>query len=168
MSGTKGASGGARVGAGRKAKGERARWLSGGADKRGPKPATVPEPAPVASVDVPAGLTPAELAAWLVTAPHALAARTLTPATADDFTALCALEVEMAAVLTERRAEGWTARGLALAKEYRGLVQRVEAKRRAFKLAPMGKEMVAADPPKDEWAEFDEAPQTTTEDRTKH
>lgn len=147
--------GGARAGAGRPPKDGRERWLDGGADKRGSKPSPPMEPGPIADVEVPDTLTPGELATWLVNAPYALAARTLTPATADEFADLCALEVEMAAVLVERRAEGWTNHGLALAREYRGLVQRVEAKRRAFRLAPMGKEMVAPEQPKDEWAEFD-------------
>jgi hypothetical protein len=97
-----------------------------------------------------------ELAAWLVNAPFAVAAHTLTPATADDFVALCSLEAEMAQVLAERREEGWTSRGLALAKEYRGLVQRVEAKRRAFRLAPMGKAMTEPAPAvTDDFEEFD-------------
>jgi hypothetical protein len=106
-------------------------------------------------VEPPDTLTPGELAAWLVNAPHAAAAGTLTAATADDFAALCALEVEMVAVLAERRLEGWTNYGLALAREYRGLVTRVENKRRAFRLAPMGKEMVASAAPADDFSEFD-------------
>lgn len=147
--------GGARIGAGRKPKPARARWLDGGVDRRGPRPEAPPAPAPIAEVPVPSGLTPSELAAWLVNAPLALEARTLTPATADEFASLCTLEAEMADVLLERRQEGWSEHGLALAREFRGLVQRVEAKRRAFRLAPMGKEMVPPEAPKDEWAEFD-------------
>ena len=83
----------------------------------------------------------------------------MTVGTAGDFAMLCVLEIEMLEVLAERRKEGWTTRGMFLAKEFRGLVQRVEAKRRAFKLAPMGKDMVPPEAPKDEWSEFDATPQ---------
>jgi hypothetical protein len=157
MAGVAGRSGGFRIGAGRPSKNARGRWLDGGADKRAPKPLKAPETAiEIGELPpVPGNLTPAELSIWLTTAPLAHAALTLTAATVDDFHALCTLQTEMDAVLQERRAEGWTARGLALAREYRGLVARVEGKRRAFKLAPMGKEMVEIEAPKDEWAEFD-------------
>ena len=150
--------GGYRPGAGRKPKDRQQRWLDGGADRRGGKPAGAPEVPPTSRgepVEVPEALTPAELAIWLVTAPYAQAAGTLTPATADDFHALCTLQVEMEAVLIERRAAGWTPHGLSLAREFRGLVARVEGKRRAFKLAPMGKEMIQPEAPKDAFAEFD-------------
>jgi hypothetical protein len=100
-------------------------------------------------------LTPAELGVWLVTAPAAHAAGTLTLATVDDFQSLCTLQVEMEAVLQERRLEGWTQRGLALAREFRGLVTRVEAKRRAFCLAPMGRSLVPITAATDDWAAFE-------------
>ena len=150
--------GGFRQGAGRKPKNAQERWLTGGADRRAPKPDGAPEVAPASDGDhpaVPAGLTPGELAIWLTTAPLAVQAGTLTAATVDDFHALCTLQVEMDAVLEERRAEGWTPRGLQLAREYRGLVTRVEGKRRAFRLAPMGKELVTFEKPKDDFEEFD-------------
>jgi hypothetical protein len=159
MPGTPGRSGGQRVGAGRPRKTEAARWLGGNAGRRrAAAPAarpTVPS-TPLPPVPIPAGLSGAEQAVWQRDAPLALAARTLTPGTAADFAVLCALEVEMVEVLAARREEGWTTRGMFLAKEFRGLVQRVEAKRRAFKIAPMGKEMVPPEAPKDEWSEFDE------------
>jgi hypothetical protein len=157
MSGVVGRSGGQRVGAGRPRKHEAARWLAGSRRTRAAQKAEVPTVplAPLPEVDLPAKLSAREQAVWDELAPLALAARTLIPATAGDLAALCALEVEMADVLAERRKEGWTARGLFLAKEYRGLVQRVEAKRRGFKLAPMGKDMVPPEPAKDEWSEFD-------------
>jgi hypothetical protein len=79
----------------------------------------------------------------------------LTPATAGDFATLCALEVETAAVLAKRRSEGWSLLGIVLAKEYRGLVSRLEVKRRAYRLASIGKELVVEEKPVDEWAEFD-------------
>lgn len=107
----------------------------------------------------PEGITAATRDHWNDLAPHAVAARTLVEATAADFLELCELLAEKDDVLAERRAEGWTIRGVALAKEYRGLVQRAEAKLRAFRLAPMGREMVAAAPAEaDPFAEFDDPP----------
>lgn len=146
--------GGARVGSGRKPQDEAQNWLGGNAGKRGtgepPKPPTLP-----AVLDVPEALTAKERAIWLSNAEHARLQRTLTEGTAEDFAELCRLEVERAECLAERRAEGWTTRGLMLAKEYRGLMQRVEAKRRAFKLAPMGKPIDLPKVVTDEWDEFD-------------
>lgn len=145
--------GGARIGAGRPRNSERENWLAGQARKTGEAPLP---PAPLPPVDVPEGLPDAERAIWLELAPHALAARTLTVATAGDFAALCRLEVEAAGVLEARRIEGWNRKGLEFAKEWRSLVQRLENKRRAFRLAPMGKPMetpVAA--PEDPFGEFD-------------
>jgi hypothetical protein len=84
-------------------------------------------------------------------------ARTLVPATVEDFRVLCELTVEAAAVLRARRAVSWETHGPKLANVYRGLVQRLESKMRAFRLAPMGKEMVAPVPAEpDPFAEFDE------------
>ena len=155
MAGTKGHSGGARVGGGRPKKSQAERWLEGTAKapQAAGKPAQV-----VASALMPApiSLNLAEAAVWNELAPFALAARTLTPGTAGDFLVLCRLEVEMADVLTERRVEGWSSKGLALAKEYRGLVQRSEAKRRAYSLGAMGRPIVeAAAEVVDPFAEFD-------------
>ena len=146
--------GGARIGAGRPKKPESARWLGGNAGKRGKKPSKAVSSEPLQPVEATI-LNEREQLVWDELAPLALAARTLVPATAGDLKTLCALEVEMAEVLACRRAEGWTSEGLQFAKEYRGLVQRVEAKRRAFKLAPMGKDMTPPEQPKDEWSEFD-------------
>jgi len=156
MAGTKGHSGGTRVGAGRPPREDSERWLrgSGKAPKTAGKPAQV-----VASALMPAptGLNLAEAAVWNDLAPFALAARTLTPATAGDFVVLCRLEVEMVDVLAERRVEGWSSKGLALAKEYRGLVQRSEAKRRAYSLGAMGRPIIeAAAEVVDPFAEFDQ------------
>lgn len=149
--------GGARIGAGRPQKEETRRALDGGIGRRS-VPGQPVDVAPLEPIEAPDSLTPAELAVWITTAPLALAARTLIDGTADDFAVLCQLEVEMAAVLSERRQEGWSTRGLALAREYRGLVTRVENKRRAFRLAPMGREMVAPVPVGDDFAEFDAGP----------
>lgn len=156
MSGAVGRSGGSRVGAGRKAQDASRRWLGGNAGKRGRTGAKRPDALPtLPDVAQPASLSPEEALIWQTLAPLACAARTLTEATSGDLAVLCALEVELAEVKKERRLEGWTTRGMFLAKEFRGLVQRVEAKRRAFRLAPIGKEMVAAEAPKDEWSDFE-------------
>jgi hypothetical protein len=128
--------------------------LGGNAGKRGLKPAKDTHQQPLRPVEPPK-LNEREQLVWDELAPLAREARTLVPATVGDLKTLCVLEVEMADVLAERRKEGWSLEGLALAKEYRGLVQRVEAKRRAFRLAPMGKDMTPPEQPKDEWSEFD-------------
>jgi len=146
--------GGARIGAGRPKKPESSRWLGGNAGKRGRKPVKATHQQPLQPVEPPK-LNEREQLVWDELAPLAREARTLVPATVGDLKTLCVLEVEMADVLAERRKEGWSSEGLALAKEYRGLVQRVEAKRRAFRLAPMGKDMTPPEQPKDEWSEFD-------------
>ena len=145
------------MGAGRPLMPEEQRRLSGrrmskeGRSRR-PK-AVVAEPLP--PVVTPEDMASREQAVWEQLAPLALAARTLVPGTAGDLKALCTLEVEMAEVLAARRLEGWTALGISLERTYLQLVQRVEAKRRGFKLAPMGKDMVPPEVPKDEWSEFD-------------
>jgi hypothetical protein len=110
---------------------------------------------PLPAVDVPDELTSREQRIWDELAPLALAARTLVPATAGELKMLCSLEADLAEVMRERRKEGLTIRGQMLMRTYLMLVQRVEAKRRAFKLAPMGKDMVPPEKPKDEWSEFD-------------
>ena len=156
MSGAVGRSGGQRVGAGRPPKDAALKWLSGNAGKRGSRPTTAQVASrPLPSVPPPATLGARELAVWEELAPYALAGRTLTTSTAGDFAMLCVLEVECAEMLAARRLEGWTLVGVSLSREFRGLAQRLEAKRRAFKLAPMGKDMVAPEAPKDEWSEFD-------------
>ena len=146
--------GGARIGAGRPKKPESARWLGGNAGKRGKKPAKDTHHEPLRPVEAPK-LNEREQLVWDELAPLALAARTLVPATAGELKSLCALEADLAEVKAERRREGLTIRGQMLMRTYLMLVQRVEAKRRAFKLAPMGKDMVPPDKPKDEWSEFD-------------
>jgi len=146
------------MGAGRKPLDASQRWLGGNASHSAASvgaPETV-KPSERQPVEPPSTLSALELAAWLVNAPLAVEAGTLTEASADSFRVLCELEVEAASVLAERRTEGWTTRGMFLAKEYRGLVQRLESKRRAFMLEPMGKPIVApAAPPADPFAEFD-------------
>lgn len=151
-------SGGSRVGAGRKPKNQNtgfaavvaASRIRSASDRRSSGPELLPAPA---------GIGAATAAYWNKLAPHAVAARTLIEGTAADFLELCELLVEKDDVLTERRAEGWTVRGVALAKEYRGLVQRSETKLRAFCLAPIGKALVPDKPDEaDPFAEFDDDP----------
>jgi hypothetical protein len=150
-------SGGMRVGAGPKPKTKDAHWLGGDAGKRGMAGAGPAAPAePVVVIAPPVALGEQARGVWEALAPHACAARTLTEATVRDFRELCELVVDMDAARAARRAEGWTDMGLRLATAYRGLVQRVEAKMRAFKLAPIGKEMTDAEvKPTDPFAEFD-------------
>ena len=163
-------SGGRRVGAGRKSKGARVLDLHGGRDRK-PKPLVVD--VPVEPVDPPKGLTKAQLAAWRALAPHALAARTLTPATVGSFVDLCQAIVLRDSLLATIEEQGWTFRKAILSDEgeelsveikkhplvsdQRGWEQRVEAGRARFKLAPIGKEIAAPAKPADPFAEFDEA-----------
>lgn len=108
------------------------------------------------TVERPRDLPADQVAVWERWAPMAMAQRTLVPETVGDFRALCELETERASVLAARQAEGWTDVGLRLAAAYRGLVQRIESKARAFRLAPIGKEMMPATAPVDDpWSRFD-------------
>lgn len=102
----------------------------------------------------PTDFTAAELVVWDQLFHEAQAAGTLTAATVGDFAALCRLEVEAAECLAQRREEGWTTRGMFLSKEYRALVKTAEAKRRGFRLAPMGKPMLEPEQPENEFGEF--------------
>ena len=147
-------SGGTRIGSGPKPKSAASHVLAG-TDKAKHR-AAVAEPLPVEFVHEPAELTREAAEVWRTLAPLAMQARTLTAATAHDMRELCELVVEMRGCLAARRTLGWTADSLGLAREYRGLVQRVEAKMRGFRLAPIGKEMAEAAPKvTDPWAEFD-------------
>jgi len=151
MAGAKGQSGGARIGAGRRKRGFDALVLSGGA-KAADRPAQVP----VTLLDAPADLREDERLYWNTWAPFACRARTLTPATVEEFRALCEMVIECEALLLERRREGWTPRGLALLREYRSLRMRIEVGRRAFQLAPVGKPMEDTKPAEaDPFATFD-------------
>ena len=54
-------------------------------------------------------------------------------------------------------AEGWTADGTRIATSWRGIVQRLEAKMRGFRLSPIGREITAPVPQAvDPFAEFDQ------------
>ena len=147
--------GGERVGSGRKPRQAAILRLHGSRWKKPNQPAPKAPQGRVMAVELPAGLSVAAQTVWQEWAPHATQALTLTPATVLDFAGLCELVVEMREVLEKRRGEGWTDLGLRLAREYRGLVQRVETTLRAFRLAPIGKEMVTAEVDEDPFAEFD-------------
>lgn len=129
--------GGARVGAGRK-----------------PTPSRPLGEA--VDVEMPAGLGEVERGYWARLAPHAVQARTLTPATVGDFSELVHLLAERDACLVARRDAGWGDAGTKLSKEYRGLVQRCEGKLRAYMLAAAGKPMPSAELEDDPFAEFDQ------------
>jgi hypothetical protein len=84
----------------------------------------------IAGVDPPDDLTSEERLTWLTLAPHALAARTLTPATAVAFRMLC-----RNVVLEQILATGGERGGA----NHRGILQRVDAELARFCLAPFGK-----------------------------
>ena len=77
------------------------------------------------------------LTIWLELAPHAFAARTLTPATSATFVMLCR------AIVKER---SLSASGNCGGPDHRGLMQRVSGWLKDFELAPFGKPMYAAEP----------------------
>src|SRR5687767_5910866 len=94
MSGMKGMSGGRRPGAGRKPKTALEQAITGDPGHRGrvlthPSGGSVPVVAPIEEFDAPDDLTMEERHVWSELAPHAFAARTLTPATSFSFRLLC-------------------------------------------------------------------------------
>lgn len=151
-------SGGQRVGSGRKSKDAKARWLT---SKGAERPANVPEGGAVSLEDVPmpAGLADSVAAVWVDLAPLALQAKTLTPATSGAMLDLC-----KAIVLRDKFAEqidedGYTFQKVTvdgsgqehsetkahpLIAQHRGMMQRVEAGRARFRLAPIGKEIATS------------------------
>ena len=146
MMGGKG-SGGARVGSGPARQVGSTRWRQEQRRRReaaGADAPLVPD-APLV-VDKPAGLSAAEVAVWDRLAPHALAAKTLTPATAEAFAFGCYM------VVLERELRATRPGG----PDHRMLLIRVEAFNARFRLAPMGKEMPQVEEPKDDFAEFDQ------------
>lgn len=140
--------GGNRVGAGRKPKdstlhavhGTRSEASSSRSGAAGNIEST-PDSHRPPPIEPPKDLTPAERQAWEVLAPAATAAGTLVATTAADFRELCRLHVHVAQAHAEFTKVGWNEYGLKLERAYRGAVQRLEAKMRAFRLAPIGKEI---------------------------
>lgn len=150
-------SGGPRPGSGRKPKDNVRRFVQGDTTHR-PAPSA---PMVAAPVDVPMpDLPEAEAAVWASEAPLAIEQRTLTPATAGSFREFCELVVRMRRLWTTIDTDGLTyiktsvdgagvehqeLKKHPLLPDYRGLVQRVEAARTRFRLAPIGKELYAAE-----------------------
>src|SRR4051812_38999916 len=139
-------SGGLRPNAGRKPWKHRASVLRADAPV---SPSHVPSAPPVLSVPAavtkPDGLSAEVSLVWDVLASVATAEGTLVAATAYEFRELCELAVQQARVRDRFAAEPQiTEFSLKLEKAYRGLTQRLEQKLRAFKLAPMGKEIAPA------------------------
>lgn len=124
--------GGSRIGSGR---------------KRGPKIGyararvlqhpSAPPPAPPDPVAPPDALTPAERAIWVTQAPHAIAHRTLTPASALAFARYCQI------VVLEGHEAQSSARG---GSNHRGLLKQLNAYELQFLLSPAAKPMPDARP----------------------
>jgi hypothetical protein len=161
-------SGGSRLGSGRKPKDDETARLHGSRDRgqaRRRRPAQIVVPEPMDD------MTDAEKVVWVREAPYAAAARTLVASSLGAFRDFCEAVVEKNDTLAQLRAEGRTFLKITidgsgqehqeqkkhpLTGEYRALLQRVEAGRTRFGLAPLGKPMTADDEPVDEWAEFDD------------
>jgi hypothetical protein len=113
----------------------------------GGAPATPAAPAPAGgAVSKPKGLSRHAGRLWDELAPHAEREGTLTPAKAFEFAELCELAAEL--VLTRKayqKEKAFTELKLKLGREYRGQIQRLEVKFRAFNLAPTGKEVATPD-----------------------
>jgi hypothetical protein len=147
-------SGGKRPGAGRKKKTDLEKEIGGNAGRRVPAmivahpsspkaELSTPAPtavAPVERVPPPKDLTEDERKVWDALAPHALAKRTLTKATAWAFRMLC-----RNIVLENRYANSVNDQGSA---NHRGMIQRIDAELARFSLAPSGRPMYEA-PTKD-------------------
>lgn len=159
---------GGQLGTGRKRKSDRARFLDGGADKRGAKKAA--KPAPLQPVSMPLDLPDAQRAIWFELAPHAIAARTLGPSTVAAFRDLCEAIVLKRQLLAEIDANGLTClkvtidgsgqehterKANPLLAQHRGMMQRVEAGMARFRLAPIGKEISEPVKPDDPFDEFE-------------
>ncbi len=168
-------SGGARLGSGPSRKVGSVRWQREQRRLRhSPRAESVRKASPIASVPKPKDLPAGQSAVWDMLAPHALAQRTLTPATAFAFRELCEAVVLKRDVLAVVEQDGLMQNRLStkmdqdgggeqvfeskahpLIAKWTALLVRVEAGLTRFRLAPMGKEMPAVEEPKDEWSEFD-------------
>lgn len=132
--------GGRRTGAGRKPKTALERAIDGNAGRRGVV-LQHPNSTAVAAVEVfdpPAGLTRAVLAVWHELAPHAFAARTLTPATTAAFAMLCRAIAKERVLSSSRLSAGGS--------DHRGMMSRVSTGMKDFGLGPLGKPMYVAQP----------------------
>lgn len=136
--------GGPRVGAGRKPKSRTLHAVHGTTSEASNQGHGAETTAAAGPVTPPKGLSKPELEAWRLLAPAAIAAGTLVATTAADFRELCRLHVHVEAAHAEFQKVGWNEYGLKLERAYRGAVQRLEAKMRAFRLAPIGKEIAPA------------------------
>lgn len=162
--------GGARPGAGRRPKNQQAKWLSGDAGKRG-EGKQKPQPGPVQLIAAPVDLPAEQAAVWNELGPYACAQRTLVPDTVAAFRDLCEAIVLKRAMLARIAEDGMTylkittdvtsgeqskdVKAHPLLSHHRGMMQRVEAAMLRFRLSPIGKELMPAEEPKDEWQEFD-------------
>jgi hypothetical protein len=133
-------SGGARPGSGPKRRSQKADWLAGTAKK--PKDAPVELPIVVA---VPISVEGAARGVWDALAPHAIAAKTLTPATSLAFAMLCRVVVLETQLAT-------TDPG---GPDHRGVMQRMDSLMARFLLTGSGKASAPTEEKKDDFAEFD-------------
>lgn len=127
------------------------------------------------TVDKPSDMSAAQSSVWDALAPLALAARTLTPATAFALQQLCKIIVLEQRMADEIDAKGLTTAALdtqmdpdgggsqsiqekahPLLSRQAALLVRIEAGLTRFGLAPMGRPMAEPESPADEWAEFDQ------------
>jgi hypothetical protein len=130
---------------------------SGGHPGAGRKPTE--ELGDVVPVTMPEDLSAAEQAAWNRLAPKALQRGTLTPETVDRFALLCRASVMECSMAAKIQQDGWTyiavtvdgsgqeretLKAHPLCGAHRGMMQRVEAGMLAFRIAPIGKPLVAA------------------------
>lgn len=170
-------SGGLRVGAGRRSEQGSVRWLREQRRKRkgtAPRQRVVPPKSLLIAVLTPDDLPDGQASVWRALAPHAMAARTLVPATAwafRDLVEAIVLKRDMLALIEQ---EGLTSTSLKTQMDVNGggnqvlepkahplltrhaaLMARVEAGLTRFRLSPMGKEIAPVDEPADEFAEFD-------------
>lgn len=152
--------GGARVGAGRKPKTRRERWLGGNAGGRGALSLVRPEgddivtADPAVAKDVPAMLTADEATYWALWAPSALARGTLTEHTRPGLVLLCQVARRAALLWSQIESQGLVFEKVTvdsaaqehhepkahpLLSHYRGLVQRAEQLMARYGLASDGK-----------------------------
>lgn len=140
-------SGGNRIGAGRKPRPDSRRSRQRGRVLRHPSAPTTSQPTPIEQFDAPAELTADERAVWVKQAPHAVANRTLTKATALSFERYCRI-----VVLERHEAKSSGMAG----PNHRGMLKQLNAYELQFMLIPAGKPMVEPPPPpvQDEDDEF--------------